>query len=127
LKNRDTLYINLHNLEQICRIFYIYFHPYLFLLSIHHLNSYFQYLPYKKPKQNKNKKQNKKKSIQETNTKLNKKTNTKLDKKEDGLSKDDEESLNSWILNQYAYEVIEETESEGEGEENNEDELESKE
>ena len=80
-----------------------------------------------KPKQNKNKKQNKKKSIQETNTKVNKKTNTKLDKKEDGLSKDDEESLNSWILNQYAYEVIEETESEGEGEENNEDELESKE
>ena len=80
-----------------------------------------------KPKQNKNKKQNKKKSIQETNTKVNKKTNTKLDKKDDGLSKDDEESLNSWILNQYAYEVIEETESEGEGEENNEDELESKE
>ena len=80
-----------------------------------------------KPKQNKNKKQNKKKSIQETNTKVNKKTNTKLDKKDDGLSKDDEKSLNSWILNQYAYEVIEETESEGEGEENNEDELESKE
>ncbi len=80
-----------------------------------------------KPKQNKNKKQNKKKSIQETNTKLNKKTNTKLDKEDDGLSKDDEKSLNSWILNQYEYEVIEETESEGEGEENNEDELESKE
>jgi len=62
-----------------------------------------------KPKQNKKKKKKKKQFVEEEQPKDNKNTN-KYD-----LTKQEQDKLNELIINQYNYEVIEETESEDEG------------
>ena len=66
-----------------------------------------------KPKQNKKKKKKKKQVVEEelnNNKQLNKNTN-KYD-----LTKEEQDKLNELIVNQYNYEVIEESESEGDEE-----------
>ena len=70
-----------------------------------------------KPKQNKKKKKKKKQFVEEEQPKDNKNTN-KYD-----LTKEEQDKLNELIINQYNYEVIEETESEGEEELEEEEEL----
>ena len=70
-----------------------------------------------KPKQNKKKKKKKKQFVEEEQPKDNKNTN-KYD-----LTKEEQDKFNELIINQYNYEVIEETESEGEEELEEEEEL----
>ena len=73
-----------------------------------------------KPKQNKKKKKKKKQIVEEEQLNNNKQLNKNTNKYD--LTKQEQDKLNELIINQYNYEVIEESESdEEEGEENKEE------
>ena len=73
-----------------------------------------------KPKQNKKKKKKKKQIVEEEQLNNNKQLNKNTNKYD--LTKEEQDKLNELIVNQYNYEVIEESESdEEEGEENKEE------
>jgi hypothetical protein len=74
-----------------------------------------------KPKQNKKKKKKKRQIIEEQSLNDSKQLNKNTNKYD--LTKEDQDKLNELIVNQYNYEVIEETESDEEDQEENKEEL----